>query len=218
MTAVACRQLLTASCSSHRRALSSSGGSALIELEDLSLEEVADHVHLVTLNRPTRGNAFSLAMAESLEKVPSLLPASCRAIVVTGRGEKAFCTGRDLVESRGHTQAQATRYLEAMVAGVLGIKQLSIPSVAAINGAAFGGGLELALACDLRVADTQATLCFPECSLGLFPGAAGCVLVTRLVGAARAKDLLFTSRRFTYADKCLSASLYLQPAQQVGVL
>ena len=66
-------------------------------------------------------------------------------------------------------------------------------------GAAFGGGLELALACDLRVADTQATLCFPECSLGLFPGAAGCVLVTRLVGAARAKDLLFTSRRFTYA-------------------
>ena len=174
-----------------RRALSST-----TSLQDCELTMATEHVALLTLSRPERGNAVSLAMAESLATLPSLLPAGCRALVVTGRG-KAFCTGRDLVESKRHTPEQASRYMDGLLGSVLGIKRLPIPSVAAINGAAFGTGLEIAMACDLRVANRAATLCLPECSLGLFPGAAGTVLLSRLIGPARAKELIFTSRRFS---------------------
>ena len=91
-----------------RRAFSTAAAesSSFQQLDDLTLEEVAVGVHQVTLDNPRRGNAFSLGMAESLERVPSLLPADCRALIITGRGAKAFCTGRDLVESKGHTHAR----------------------------------------------------------------------------------------------------------------
>jgi hypothetical protein len=79
---------------------------------------------LVTLDRPSRGNAFSLAMAESLLKLPSVLPDTCRVLIFTGGGPKAFCTGRDLAESKTHTQEQADRYLTALVDGVLGVREL----------------------------------------------------------------------------------------------
>ena len=171
--------------------------SALPSLPDIELTQPAEHVVLATLDRPTRGNSFSLAMAESLLELPTVLPESTRALIFTGRGEKAFCTGRDLAESKTHTPEQAKRYIKALIDGVLGVKKLPMPTIAAINGAAFGGGVELALCCDIRVAAAEATLCLPETALGIFPGAAGAVLTPRLLGAPRAKELIFTARRFS---------------------
>jgi len=84
--------------------------------------------------------------------------------------------------------------------------KLNIPSIAAINGHAFGWGLEMSLACDLRVANTDALLCFPECGLGIFPGALGAVLLPRIVGPAIAKDLILTSRRIK-GDEALTLGL-----------
>lgn len=163
----------------------------------MSLTEVADHVVLATLDRPTRGNAFSLAMAESLLELPKALPESTRVLIFTGSGSKAFCTGRDLAESKTHTAEQADRYINALIDGILGVRKLPMATIAAINGSSFGAGVELSLACDIRVAAAEATLCFPETSLGIFPGAAGAVLCPRIIGVARAKELIFTARRFS---------------------
>jgi enoyl-CoA hydratase/carnithine racemase len=201
--------------------------STLPSLPDMSLTEVADHVVLATLDRPTRGNAFSLAMAESLLELPKALPESTRVLIFTGSGSKAFCTGRDLAESSNalpssiitpfsafpahayhfnsarllytetHTAEQADRYINALIDGILGVRKLPMATIAAINGSSFGAGVELSLACDIRVAAAEATLCFPETSLGIFPGAAGAVLCPRIIGVARAKELIFTARRFS---------------------
>jgi len=176
-----------------RRALCSSA----TPLPDITLSSLSEHVTLATLDRPSRGNAFSLNMAESLLALPSVLPETCRVLIVTGSGSKAFCTGRDLAESKTHTQEQADRYLTSLIDGILGLRTMPIATIAAINGSAFGAGLELALACDLRVAAAGATLCFPETGLGIFPGAAGAVLTPRLIGLPRAKELIFTARRFS---------------------
>lgn len=206
--------------------------STLPSLPDMTLTEVADHVVLATLDRPSRGNAFSLAMAESLLALPAVLPEKTRVLMFTGSGPKAFCTGRDLAESskhsanlklaamilklaamislldrspsfslrfsiETHTPEQADRYINALIDGILGVRKLPMATIAAINGSSFGAGVELSLACDIRVAAAEATLCFPETSLGIFPGAAGAVLCPRIIGIARAKELIFTARRFS---------------------
>jgi enoyl-CoA hydratase/carnithine racemase len=117
--------------------------------------------------------------------------------VITGAGDKAFSTGRDLRASKEHTQSQADEYMQAAISSVLAVRALPLPTIAAINGHAYGWGLELALACDFRFADEKAILCFPETSLGLFPGACGTVLASRVLGPTVAKELIYTARRFT---------------------
>ena len=171
--------------------------SSMPHLNVARADAAAGGVFVATLDRPSRGNSFSREMAESLVALPSILPDDARALVVRGSGGKAFCTGRDLAESASHSPEEAKRYLQLLIRGVMQLRRLPVATVAAVDGACFGAGLELALACDLRVAASDATLCFPETSLGIFPGAAGAALCPRVVGSARTKDLVFTARRFT---------------------
>jgi len=156
-----------------------------------------ERVALVELARPTRYNSLSMTMGSSLMNLKDHLKPGVRCVVITGEGDKAFSTGRDLKDSKNHSPEEAKAYMHRCMDSVLAINKFEIPTIAAINGFAFGWGVELSLACDLRLAKSDAVMCFPETGLGIFPGAAGTVLLPRLVGPGIAKDLILTSRKFS---------------------
>jgi methylglutaconyl-CoA hydratase len=159
-------------------------------------------VAIVTLDRPDRMNALSWATVERLGEIGRELSAdvSVRACVLTGAGEKAFCAGADLKERQGMSHAQVREMLDAYRNELGWLSQSDFVSVAAINGVALGGGLELALTCDLRAMTEQASLGLPETGLGIIPGAGGTQRLARLIGEARALDLVLTQRRVGSAE------------------
>ncbi len=159
-------------------------------------------VAIVTLDRPERMNALSWATVERLGEVGRELAADrrVRVCVLTGTGEKAFCAGADLKERQSMSRAQVRQMLNAYRSELRWLSESDFVSVAAINGAALGGGLELALTCDLRLMTEQATLGLPETGLGIIPGAGGTQRLARLVGQARALDLVLTQRRVGAAE------------------
>ncbi|MCA9646515.1 MAG: enoyl-CoA hydratase/isomerase family protein [Polyangiaceae bacterium] len=118
-----------------------------------------------------------------------------RAVVITSAGTKAFCAGADLKERKGMDENDVRKQLELYRSELLWILDYPAPVVAAINGVALGGGLELALLCDLRVAAEHALLGLPEVSIGIIPGAGGTQRLPRIVGEARAKELILFGRR-----------------------
>jgi enoyl-CoA hydratase/carnithine racemase len=152
---------------------------------------------VATLNRPGRLNALGMNLAEELRALALELAGekSVRAVILTGEG-RAFSTGRDLKESAAHTREQADRYQLLGMEVVTLWERLPMPTIAAINGPCFGFGMEIALACDIRLAAEEATLCFPECALGIFPGAGGTVRLPRSIPPGLAKELIFTAKRF----------------------
>jgi methylglutaconyl-CoA hydratase len=164
--------------------------------------ELLGSLALVTLNRPASSNALSRPMLLELGKVGRRLAEEprLRAIVLTGTGEKAFCAGADLKERKGMTEAWVLEQLTLYRTELDWIETSKIPTIAAINGHALGGGLELALMCDLRVAATKAVLGLPETSLGIIPAAGGTQRLPRIVGEARAKQLLLRAERLTAAQ------------------
>jgi enoyl-CoA hydratase/carnithine racemase len=157
---------------------------------------------VITIDRPDRMNALSrdalVAIGEHARA--AIADANVRAIVLTGSGDKAFCAGADLKERHGMDENavrdQLARYGDHMGA----LDRSPKPVVAAINGLALGGGLELALACDLRVAAPSAVLALPETTLGIIPGAGGTQRLPRVVGEARAKEMILLGRRLTAAE------------------
>ncbi|MEK6710822.1 MAG: enoyl-CoA hydratase-related protein [Nitrospinota bacterium] len=164
--------------------------------QEIRYEEEAG-LATVTLNRPERLNALGMNMAEEIVALAQALAgeAGVRAVLLTGGG-RAFSTGRDLKESATHTREQADRYQLLGMEAVTLWERLPMPTVAAINGPCFGFGMEIALACDIRLAAEEATLCFPECALGIFPGAGGTVRLPRAIPPGLAKELIFTAKRF----------------------
>ena len=123
-----------------------------------------------------------------------------RAVVLTGAGDKAFCAGADLKERAEMPQAEVAGFVDGLRAMMDELAGLPQPTVAALQGPALGGGCELALACDLRVMGAGATLSLPETHLGILPGAGGTQRLARLVGASRAKELIYTARRVGPAE------------------
>lgn len=164
--------------------------------------ERRDDVALLRLDRPDRMNALSRGLLDELAEQGERLvnDTSLRAVVITGSGERAFSAGADLKERAGLDEAQVLELLQLFRRAFGWLDELGIPSIAAINGVALGGGLELALACDLRVAHESALLGFPETSLAIIPGAGGTQRLPRIVGRAKATELILLARRLTAAE------------------
>lgn len=161
------------------------------------------HVATVTINRPDARNALSRALNEHMIRVVAELEDDphIRVCVVTGAGTQAFCAGADLKERKGVTAAQTGPYLDAIAGACNAWGRLSKPTIAVMNGSAYGGGLELALACDFRlaVADDGAEIGLTEVRLGIMPGAGGTQRLPRLIGMAAAKELILLGRRISMA-------------------
>ncbi|MFZ5889880.1 MAG: enoyl-CoA hydratase-related protein [Myxococcota bacterium] len=169
----------------------------------LTLER-RDGVALIYLDRPDRMNALSRALLTELERVGNQLSndndIGLRAVIITGRGERAFSAGADLKERVGLSEPEVLELLHLFRRAFAWLDTLRVPSVAAINGIALGGGLELTLACDLRVARDTALLGLPETSLAIIPGAGGTQRLPRIVGRAKATELILLARRLTAAE------------------
>jgi enoyl-CoA hydratase/carnithine racemase len=158
---------------------------------------------LVTLNRPDAANAINsqtaseiLALFEGL----NLDAGDCRCAVLTGAGGRAFCAGADLKERKAMTEESWTRQhliFERMARALL---SCPIPVIAAVNGAAYGGGCELALACDFIYAAERARFALPEVTLGIIPGAGGTQTLARAAGERRAKEVILTGAAFSAAE------------------
>ncbi|MGQ9670495.1 MAG: enoyl-CoA hydratase [Desulfosoma sp.] len=161
------------------------------------LEERRDQVAILTLNRPEVMNSFNLAMLRGLwDKVEALrFDPEIRVVIVTGAGEKAFCAGADLKERATLSDVQVKEFIFRIRNLFTAIEELAKPVIAAVNGVALGGGTELALACDLRIASETATMGLTETRLAIIPGAGGTQRLPRLVGRGKAKELIFTGRR-----------------------
>jgi enoyl-CoA hydratase len=166
----------------------------------VELTKVEDYA-LLRLNRPEALNALSFAIlrdiASAIDEVASW---KVRSLLITGAGEKAFCAGADIKELRGRTMADCKRGAELGQAAFARLEKLPFPSIAAINGFAFGGGLELALACTFRVAVRSAKLGLPEIKLGLIPGYGGTQRLPRLIGEARALEMILLGRTVAAAE------------------
>lgn len=174
--------------------------SATDAAAELVLVERRARAAFVTLNRPDAANALSEALVAALGRVVGELAAEVkhgadlRAVVITGAG-KAFCAGADLKERRAMTLEQTWGFLDVLNDLVNAVAVFPRPVIAAINGAAYGGGLELALACDVRIAADTAEMGLTEVRLGVIPGAGGTQRLARVASVAAAKELILTGRR-----------------------
>ncbi|MBX5453828.1 MAG: enoyl-CoA hydratase/isomerase family protein [Acidobacteriia bacterium] len=150
---------------------------------------------VLTLDRPEALNALSFAVLEEIgTRLDKIAGSDARALIVTGAGSKAFCAGADIKELRGRALTAQRRGIELGQQTFAKLDTLPMPSVAVINGYAFGGGLELALACTFRLATPNAKLGVPEIKLGLIPGYGGTQRLPRVIGEARALEMVMTGR------------------------
>lgn len=176
-------------------------------MDDILLKERTEEgILILTLNRPEAMNCFNFDLLAALSETvrEANFDTSLRCIVITGRSaddpkKASFSTGADLKERRTLTPDQVRRFIFTIRDTFTAVEQVRVPVIAAINGFAFGGGLELALACDLRIAASNAVMGLTETSLAIIPGAGGSQRLPRIVGIARAKELIFTARRIDAA-------------------
>jgi len=159
-------------------------------------------IEIWTIQGELRRNSLTMALLRELKARVEAAAGdrSVRAVVLTGAGDRAFCAGADLKERARMTPDEVHGFHAVVRDAFRGIERAPQPFVAALNGAALGGGLELALACDLRVAAEGVEMGFPEVGLGIIPGAGGTQRLPRLVGVAHAKDLILTARRVGAAE------------------
>ncbi|MFD7921545.1 enoyl-CoA hydratase/isomerase family protein [Streptomyces sp. NPDC059740] len=170
--------------------------------EGVTLRRAGEHVAELVLDRPKAMNAVSTAMAGSIAGACAELAAdpAVRVVVLTSSHPRAFCVGADLKERNTLTDAELLRQRPLARAAYTGVLELPVPTIAAVHGYALGGGFELALSCDILVADRTAVVGLPEVSVGVIPGGGGTQLLPRRVGAARAAELVFTGRRVEAAE------------------
>jgi enoyl-CoA hydratase len=167
--------------------------------ETLKTEMVEPHVLLVTLNRPNVRNAINTQMGRDLMDLWTRLlvdPEDARCVVLTGAGDQAFCAGGDLKERNGMTEQVWRAQHELFERQYWTLMDVTIPVIAAINGPAYAGGLEIALACDFCYAVNTARFALTEVTLGIMPGAGGTQNLPRAVGERRAKEIILTGRPF----------------------
>jgi len=156
--------------------------------------ETRDGIARITINRPEKLNALDRQTMQEIDRVVAAAgdDPSVGVLIVTGAGERAFVAGADIGELSSQTPIEGTAYARSGQAVLKRLERLGKPSIAAINGYALGGGLELAMACTLRLAAESAKLGQPEVALGIIPGYGGTQRLARLVGAGRALELILT--------------------------
>ncbi|MDQ0416371.1 enoyl-CoA hydratase/carnithine racemase [Croceifilum oryzae] len=166
------------------------------------LFELEKGIATLTLNRADVGNALNFPTLCKLREVVREI--SCRrdirVVVLAGAGEKFFCAGADLKERKTMSEQQVRQFLMMIRDTFTEIAELPQPVIGVMNGYAFGGGLELALSCDMRIVESHVQLGLTETSLGIIPGAGGTQRLARLIGSSKAKELIFTARRLTSTE------------------
>jgi methylglutaconyl-CoA hydratase len=166
----------------------------------LTLTETADGVLTLTLDRPPV-NALGVELADELQRAIAQLAGNERARVLILRSEgKHFCAGADLAERKQMTVEDVRRFVPRLAAITSGLAALAYPTIAAVRGAALGGGCELALACDMRLLAEDASLGLRETALAIIPGAGGTQRLTRLIGMGRAKRWILAASVHTAAE------------------
>jgi enoyl-CoA hydratase len=186
---------------------------------DQVLLEVNNHVAVITINRAESLNAFNYkTLLELQKKVEEIrINPEVRVVIFSGAGDKAFSVGADLKERKTLTDEQVKRNLYKINEVFSSIDQLPQPTIAAINGFAFGGGMELALACDFRIAAQEALMGLTETSLAIIPGAGGTQRLPRLIGMAKALELILTARRLT-AEEAFTYGLVTKVVERNNLL
>ncbi|NOJ76937.1 MULTISPECIES: enoyl-CoA hydratase-related protein [Myxococcus] len=184
--------------------------------ENIRLEQEGA-IATLFIDRPKALNALNTKTLQELESALKSLPADVRVLIVTGGGEKAFVAGADIAEMAALTDAQAQEFGALGHRVMAALEALPIPTIAAVNGFALGGGSELALACDFIYASEKAKLGLPEVGLGVIPGFGGTQRLTRVVGRARAKELIFTGDRID-AAKAKEIGMVLEVLPADGLL
>jgi enoyl-CoA hydratase/carnithine racemase len=178
------------------------GEEALKVYETLKVEIGEDWVGTITMNRPAARNAMNTRMMEELRDCFAdfyVNPDAAACLVLTGEG-KGFCSGADLKERKGMPDSVWRRQHAVVEQMARALMDCPVPVIAAVNGAAFGGGMELALACDFIYAAQSARFALTEVTLGIMPGAAGTQNLPRAVGQRRAKEIILTGAPFTAED------------------
>ncbi len=170
--------------------------------EDVLLVEITDYVALLTLNRPAVLNAIDRHLAEALTRTVTALDRDpdVRVAILTGAGTRAFSAGADLKERATMTQEEVVAQRQRLIDMTAAVLRFEKPIIAAVNGLALGGGLELALACDFAYAAEGARFGFPETTLAIIPGDAGTQLLPRVVGQPKARELIFTGEVIDAAE------------------
>ena len=194
------------------------------EVTFLSLSGIDAGISVLTLSRPSSRNAlsrsmlsaFSTAIASANERAASR-GGDIRALILTSTVPGVFCAGADLKERATMNPTEVGAFVRALRTSFTALAALPMPTWAAVEGAALGGGLELALCCDARIAGSAATIGLPETSLAIVPGAGGTARLPRLIGAARAKELIFSARRLR-ADQALDFGIVNQVVTEGGAL
>ncbi|MCH9671904.1 MAG: enoyl-CoA hydratase/isomerase family protein [Gammaproteobacteria bacterium] len=165
--------------------------------ETIASQMVREHILLLTLNRPDAANSLNTQMGLDLFDFWTEMyraPGDVRCIVLTGSGERAFCAGGDLKQRNGMTDQEWMYQHAVFEQAHLGLMDCPVPVIAAVNGAAYGGGSEMALACDFIYAARRARFALTEVTLGIIPGNMGTQNLPRAVGVRRAKEIILTGK------------------------
>lgn len=165
------------------------------------------HTSILSINRPEHYNPLSSEVIKELHSAIDYIKADddCHVLIITGEG-KAFVAGADISEMKDMNVLEAREFAKAGLEVFRKIESMEKPSIAAVNGFALGGGCELAMACDIRIASTKAKFGQPEVGLGITPGFGGTIRLSRLVGLAKAKELIFTGE-IIKADEAMKIGL-----------
>eukprot|EP00879_Flechtneria_rotunda_P020179 GHRR01021220.1.p1 GENE.GHRR01021220.1~~GHRR01021220.1.p1 ORF type:complete len:262 (+),score=91.38 GHRR01021220.1:407-1192(+) len=195
-----------------------------VQVEPLSSPN--EGISVISLSRSDAKNAIGRQLLRELQEAINTLrqERSTRCVIIRSTCEGTFSAGADLKERATMTQAEAAEFVNTLRRTFTEMAALPMPAIAVLEGYAFGGGAELALACDLRIADTTAQLAFPEARLGIIPGAGGTQRLPRLIGLSAAKELIFSARRLSgseaarlgLVDHCVEKGKAMERALEVA--
>jgi len=175
---------------------------------DLLLMEEKNQAVILTLNRPEVMNCLNFELLYAMRDTIDSLQyrTDIRTVIITGKGDKSFCAGADLKERAGLTPDEVKKFILTIRNLLTSLQNLPMPVISAVNGVALGGGTEVALASDIRIASQTASMGLTETRLAIIPGGGGTQRLPRIIGVAKAKELIFTGRRVN-AEEALEIGL-----------